>query len=416
MNWSESDSVRRLRAVLARYVGVIAVALVLLALLGGFLTYTAYGQDQTRTERTTNTLTAWSSTGQFTHEATVRNGTRAFPKGTVLENRTVYYRQIAPVLNGSFVYRYTASDNGSLSAEASVALVIRSVADDSDDGTTEYWRVEDSLSNASATLAPDEALRVSFSQNVTGIQQQVERIEAELGRTPGTVQTRFVARVDVDGTRNGRAVDDRRTYRLPVTVGGNVYRLNDSGPRTVSGERTTRDRTEVPVKAGPLWRYGGPLLTLVGLLGLVGLVAGRYTGRLEVTEAEREYLAYRSERAEFDEWITEARLPTDRIANADTHVETTSLSGLVDLAIDSDRRVLQAADHERYYVLDGDACYTFEPPTPETDDDPLAASERTGTPAPEESQDGEDADGDLSEPFDQLLDGVSEREDRTNED
>jgi hypothetical protein len=321
-------------------------------------------------------------------------------------------------LNGSFVYGYTATDNGSLSVDTSLNLVIRSVATDGEN-TTEYWRVETPLAGENETLAPSETLRVSFTQDVTGIQRQVERIEAELGATPGTVETAFVATVRVDGTRNGQSVGRLRTYRLPVTVDQNVYRVNDSGPVTFGGERTTRQRTEVVVQPGPLRRYGGPLVLAVGLLGVLGLGYGRYTGRIDVSEVERAYLAYRQERAEFDEWITEARVPADRVSEVDSHIETTSLSGLVDLAIDTDSRVVEAAGQDRYYVLGGDTLYSFESPDPEPRADPLDPEEPLDAPESDDSSEDEPTEKQHTdeEPidFDQFLDGESETTSDGNE-
>lgn len=130
----------------------------------------------------------------------------------------------------------------------------------------------------------------------------------------------------------------------------------------------------------------------VGPLGLVGIAGGRRRDWFGLTDAERDYLAFRRERAEFDEWITEAELPAARLDAAEDVVATTSLAGLVDLAIDSDRRVLESPAGDRYVVLDGDVVYTFEAPARPPNADPLAAGTADST-----DEDGEEPTDDTAE-------------------
>ncbi|MFW6435624.1 MAG: DUF5305 domain-containing protein, partial [Halovenus sp.] len=365
----------RVRAVLDEYLVVIAVVLVALVALGGFLTYGAYGQTDERTETTTTTEVTWSSSGQFTHQATVVNDTRVYEVGETLENRSVYFQKITPRLDGSFVYNYTA-DSGNLTADTSLRLLARSVSEDDQESQQEYWRIEEPLDRTTTRLSPGEHLRVSFSQNVTRLSQEIEQVQTELGSTIGTTETIVVADVQLNGTRNGEPVETNRTYRLPLELEGDRYRVNDSGPEIEQDERTLREQQSVVVPPGPLWRYGGPLALLAGLLGLVGTAYTRYAGHVPLSEREKAFLAYRTDRNEFDEWITEATFPAERVEEADTRIETTSLSGLVDLAIDSDRRVIEVADRDEYLVLDGDVVYSYDAPTLPSPGDPLEPADR----------------------------------------
>lgn len=397
----------RRRAVVGKYLTVVVTVLVALAVLGGFLTYGAYGETDERTETTNSTELAWTSTGQFTHQATVVRDTRVFDVGETLRNRSAYFQQVAPRLNGSFVYNYTA-DSGNLTAEASLRLLVRSV----DGNDQEYWRIDRPLDQTTAALAPGDSLRLSFSRNITQIQQEIEQVRTELGTTPGTTETTVVADVRLDGTRNGGAVLTDRTYRLPLTIEDSLYRVNDSSPVVEQDERTVREQETVTVVPGPLWRYGGPLALIVGLLGLVGTVSARYTGYVPLSEREREYLAYRTDREEFGEWITEARFPAERVDQAETTIETTSLSGLVDLAIDSDRRVIEVADREEYLVLDDAVCYRYDAPTLEDGSDPLEPSDAT-TADDVPADDSEQSTADDEETTGDSADGGTDRDETT---
>ncbi|MCU4719010.1 DUF5305 family protein [Halapricum hydrolyticum] len=356
----------RVRAVIERYFGVVALVLALLVVVGGGVAYGAHAGPDERAETTTERVTTWNSTGQFSHEATVVEDTRVFDAGETLANRTQYFQRIAPTLEGAFVYDYAAS-NGSITANASMTLVMRSVTEDG----TEQWRVSETLDRTNRTLAPGDPLRLSFEQNVTAVETELQEIRSELGTTAGTAETVFEARLRLDGTRNGEPVETTRSYRLPFTIEDGLYRVNDTGPVVNEGERTIREERTVPITVGPVRSYGGPLVAVLGLGGLVGLAVGRRQDWFDVGEREREYLAYRSDRREFDEWITEVKRPADRLADADARIETASLAGLVDLAIDTDRRVLETPD-ERYLVFENDVVYRYEPPQlPRDGGDPL---------------------------------------------
>lgn len=97
-------------------------------------------------------------------------------------------------------------------------------------------------------------------------------------------------------------------------------------------------------------------------------------GLLALDEREREYLRYETARTEFDDWITAA---SDGIAlDGDRVVTVDSLEGLVDVAIDSDRRVV--SDGSQYVVFGDGVSYRYDaPPAPDgtgerDNTDPLA--------------------------------------------
>ena len=169
----------------------------------------------------------------------------------------------------------------------------------------------------------------------------------------------------VVATRQTESAQTRRlTFSLPITSDSGIYRVQSSPTVETFTETTT---VTVENEPSPLQRVGGPVLLLVGLLGAAGLAVARYRGTLEVSDDERELLAYRDDRAEFDEWISTVRLPDEArdlpVAEAET------LADLVDVAIDSDNPVLEHPDGDAYSVVHDGYRYTFEaPPEPERGD------------------------------------------------
>jgi hypothetical protein len=124
------------------------------------------------------------------------------------------------------------------------------------------------------------------------------------------------------------------------------------------------EQVTVPVEPDPLARYGGLAALVVGLVGAVLVAALDFTGRLDVNSETRNAMALARERDSFGEWISTGRVPPvgdDRVVTVD------SLTGLVDVAIDSERRVIEDTDSGTFVVLDDATRYEFRPDDGETD-------------------------------------------------
>lgn len=343
------------RGIADNYV-LVVVCVVLVGAVGGYLTYTTHIEPVTTTE--TREVSSWQSSGAFSHQATVINGTTAFSEGTVLQNRSVYFREVSPELNGTFSYAYEAQE-GDLTTETTVLLRYRAVESADDGNGTTFWEVTRPVAqDRTEALGPTERSTVPFSTNASAAIERAQRIDAEHGNTPGQLEIAVIARVDVSGTRNGQRVDTTNTYRLPIVPGESVYRIADPGVITASGSQT--EQVTVPVEYGLLRRAGGPLALSLAVGALFGLLYARLTGRPSVSEAERRYADYRAARSEFDDWITSGQLPRDTSDLPTITVDT--LEGLVDVAIDTNNRVIEHLSGEEYVVFDDDRLYRYEPP------------------------------------------------------
>lgn len=233
----------RSRAFVDRQYAMILAALVVLALLGGWLTYGAYAAPGTHTEE--RTVSSWETTGEFDHSATVVERNPVFARDEVLDNRTIYFRSIAPVLDATFRTGYAGADRGDLSVQVNVTLVSRSVGD-SEENPTEYWRTTRSLGHAeSGSVSPGESVAVPFSVDADAVANRTERIRDELDGGTGTVTTTVRATVQYSGTVDGQRVDRVENYSLPIGITGSIYRVNDPAPRRIPTRRLARR---------PLWK------------------------------------------------------------------------------------------------------------------------------------------------------------------
>ena len=348
------------RLLIREWFAAVVLVAVVVAAVGGAVTYTAHVSPGTTTEQ--RQVSSWEANGTYELGATVSDPNPLYPVGTELADRPAYFLSVSPVAEGTFVFGYEASTGGAVDVTIQQVLVLRAIESQSTGSgrTVEYWRLTEPLGAESAAgVEPGGTVELGFERNVSAAYDRMAAVSERLGGTPGTTQMLVVSTVEFEGSVNGNDVDRTATYRLPINVDGATYR-----PGSIDGDSLSDSTSETiirPRSYGPLSRVGGPVALLAGLLGAIGLVYGRYDGRFAVSEAERTAIEFESTRREFDDWITVARLP-DAVLDR-PRVDVDSLDGLVDTAIDVDARVFEAPDGDAFYVAHDGLLYAYEPPT-----------------------------------------------------
>lgn len=347
----------RLRAALDEWFAVVAVALLALALLGGWAAYGSMAATDTDADRQAGA--AWSTSGGFEHGATVQAENDVFPVGTELSNRSVYFTEISPELESTFRFGYDAG-TGDVDVDVTAERVLRSV----DDEGVEYWSVNETVAETSAQgLEPGEEHETTFSLDVPATVNETEAIEESLGGSAGTTETVVTVSVSMTGTIDGESVDRVETYELEVRPDGSTYAVSappaNAGAAEESADEDDAVATANADSSGLLGSVGPALLAIASLCALGALVVSKATGSLAPSEAELERVRERYEREEFDDWISRGTLPDD-VRNR-SRIEVSTLEDLVDVAIDCDRRVLEDERSGEYYVVDGESLYVYEP-------------------------------------------------------
>lgn len=379
----------RVREAWGRYFVVVCLVALVVATAGGVVV--ANGLDEARGQTELRSVEVMEATGTFDHRATVRRDSRAFARGETLENRPTYYTSATPVLDGTHRVTYTADGSAEMAAETRVQVVLR----EEDDGTV-LWQRSEVLTTASAeSLEPGEPLETEFSVNVSALDREADAIREELGAAPGSVESTVVVRTRLDGTVDGREVGRTMENRMELTVDDGTYAVGDNGS-SVAVTRTER----VPVTPEPplVELAAGGLLAGLGIVVLLASVVGRLGGVISLSAAEEHALV----RSEFEEWITVAAVP-DRTARERT-VPVSSLQGLVDLAIDTDDRVLQDAETGRYVLLAEEYRYVFTPSHVASEEGPDQS-----VPTPAGSSAGADDGGDAPVATGSVADGAAGR-------
>jgi len=341
----------QIRAFVADNVQFVLVALIVLTMVGGFFTYNTHVNPGTEVE--TVSESNWTSTAEYTHRADVEPGTPGLPP--VIENQPVYVKSPAPELEGAYRYTYRATDGGNLSVTIDQTLVLRSSDDE-----TEYWKVEERDLGVTTRqgVEPGDVATNTFEINVTEAASRWERIDESYGGTPGTKEIRVESEVYISGTRNGERIEETRVDGLDIDVDGNLYYVEEDWRKTDSGGQV--GEKTIPATYGPVRTAGSPLLLALSLCGLALLGAGYRHDVFEISAPEQAWIDYRGATSEFGEWISVGKIPEE--TRFQTTIRVDNLGDLVDIAIDSNRRVIRDDFRDLYAVLLEETMYTFEPP------------------------------------------------------
>lgn len=342
----------QLRIFVASNRRVVITAALVFALFGGWLTYGTYVASGTYTEQ--QVVSSWESTTDISHGVIVQNPNPVFPEGQYLRNRSLYYTNVSERLLGHFTYGFDATDNGTLSVNVTLYVVHTAT---SNDGDTTFWRDSRLLATRNQTLESGEQAQVPYTINITEEARRISRIQNSLGAAVGSTQSLLRATVEVSGTVNGKPVETTEQHTLSFHPGEHVFRVDQSGPTTET--RTTMQPVQKERSPGGLRRILSPLIVLSSSLVLVGMVWFDRRGHLKTKSQSLVRARFEHEREKYDDWITEGTVPK-RVRDVPT-VEVNTLEGLVDVAIDTENRVIQ--DGDTYVVRNGGVLYRYESPT-----------------------------------------------------
>lgn len=346
----------RVRALTVRWFHVVVLFTLLTAAVGGWLVYDTYVQPPETTEE--RVVSTWETTGAFDYRATVRRSNPVYPVGTTLTDRPIYFTTISPRLDGTLRFLYEASEGGSVDLDVTILRRLRAV---STDGTQTYWSVSEPIqATEMRDVEPGQEIAVSFSVNASELQDRIAIIHEALDASPGETEIGVIASVRIRGSVNGASVDERRNYNLTLLPDSSTYEVDGGDPSTTV--RREVESVSVPVQPGPLRAVGGPLLLLASVLCLGWIGWGVYRDAISLSAAERKQLEFADDRVEYADFITTGSVPQG-LLNMPT-VDVNSLEGLVELARDTDHRVIENPARDQYVMIAEDVLYVYEPPVP----------------------------------------------------
>ena len=306
------------------------LAVVGVALLGGAGWVLANPPTDTVTERVdVQTVGTDSETS-----AVVTGNSTAYERGDRLSDLPVYFQRISPVVT---VAVETTTPDG-VDTRVTQRLVL--VQEATRDGRT-FFTTNRTLVERTETVS-DGRLRTSTDVNVTEVRQEANQIQGDFSGV-GSYQVSLELTVDYRTDR----YEGTLSARTPLTVTSNAYWLGGSLSDSREHARTVTQQVTEPANPAV---YGGLGLLSVLALGSAGAVV--YVRReIDAEAIETEFF-----HEEYRGWISEGEFPT---GTSKRYVSINTLEGLVDIAIDSNKRVIFDPSLEVYAVVDGDLVYYF---------------------------------------------------------
>lgn len=321
----------RFQLLIARYGRSLAIALVvvgaLLLLVGGWIALTP--PTTTATDRTT---AATATTGVDT-TATVTGDSDLWSRGTELRNNPVYLTNASPTLA---VEPRTDVPEGS-SVTQTVRLRITATRDDE-----AFWTSTETLVDETGT-AQNGTATARTEIDVRDLEARLATLRQRLAGV-GSVQTELLLTVEYDTGRYAGTLDSS----APLEVTDRAYwlegELSDSQPHYAT---TTRQVTH-----SPNW-FAVLLATLLAALSLTGAwtVFATHPEELDVDAIRQE-----RHRRKYADWISKGSIP---MWVGQNYVELDSLEGVVDVAIDTQERVVHDARRDLFAVISEDVVYYY---------------------------------------------------------
>ena len=358
---AEIDRSLRIRSFLNEWATVLIIILILAAAGVGWWAYQINLEPSVETEQ--RLTEQWSESTGYSHSAPITNDSLPFAAGERASNRPLYYTQLSKELEGTYTYEYTA-DSGSVAVSTDTYLLIRGGRMENGNMTETYWELTEPLAADSETVSPEETHRVDFTVNIIEVLRTIGTVEQQLDATEGIVDVRVVSVSDLSGNVESDSIETTYRSELPIVVSPSTFRVAEA--ETIDETHESFETVEVLAEPSPLQAYGS--IIAFGLVAmLLAVVIGlRYTGYTELTDEEEELIAIEQARERFSEWITTGEFPSEREYEQTVLVDT--LEGLVDVAIDTNKRVIEDDQLGVSTVLDDTYIYIYiQPDSPARD-------------------------------------------------
>ncbi|MFB6297521.1 MAG: DUF5305 family protein [Salinirussus sp.] len=359
---SQSDVGLRLKYLLSRYGTLFVVALLLTSTVGfagAALAYTAPPERDQVTEQTD--VQSFGTT--LNTSSAVTGNTTLYESDRRLTNMPVYLLGVSP--NLTVVARTTGPDDRAVKVSQQITIELYATRDGE-----RFWSETRILANDTRRITDGE-LRTETTIDVREVRSgRLSEIQSELGTVgvlhakihvdtvyrAGKYQGALSVTAPMEITERAYDIDapqsDERSHATPVT-----RTVTDAGETVTVGTPVSLNATDA---AGFLPNLGSVTLpaasAMQGTFGALALVAALLVFRTYSRLPDPEDVRRAYDESRYDGWISRGQIP---LSTSRERVPVESLGDLIDVAIDSDKRVIHDPSQERYAVLDGSILYHY---------------------------------------------------------
>jgi|GEM_PF-468892 hypothetical protein len=354
----------RLKYLCSRYGKLAAIALVVLssvALAGSAVAYTQPPETTQVTQQTdVQTFTTTVNTS-----AAVTGDTTLYDAERQLADMPVYLLAASPEM--TLRAHAAVPDDRAVEVTQQVTMELYATRDDE-----VFWTETETLATDSQQVT-DGSLVTETTVNVSDIRRgRLREVQPEVNNV-GTLGAKF----HVDTVYNTDKYQGHLAVTTPVEITDRAYSVET--PQSVEKSHATpmtRTLTNTddaitfgaPATANATTQAGlGAILSngpttvpresaIRGGLGLLGLLIALVVWRVYSRNPGWEELKQSYDKARYGEWMSVGTVPT---GEAYEHVAISGLTDLLDIAIDSNKRIIHDPDQARYAVVDGMVVYEY---------------------------------------------------------
>lgn len=329
---------------LAQY-GVIFVVLLLVTGLGSLaMAGQAYTDD--RTEIVTEDVDVEEYAVNTQTEAVVDSAVNPelYEPGERLVDMPVYFYNESPELS-LLVEIETPND---VEVDVDARLTVEIVAQR--DGEV-FWEEVELLAFEEATVS-DGQVTFEGSKDMREVVAVVDRIDSRIGGA-GNVESQFVLEVMYESEE----YEGSLTTDSEIVLTQGAYWLDGDFEETQTESRTQTIEEPLGPDRGQVSLYG--LMAIMSLL-VAGVVAVVLRGDIDTEQLETDVA-----HSQHEDWISHGEIPT---RGEKEFVGIDSLVDLVDIAIDSNKRVIYQRSIDTYAVIEGDLVYFYSPSREQIED------------------------------------------------
>lgn len=326
---SSSIRIRRLIAYQGRILAIVAL---LISIVAFGLAYSSYQNPPV--ERVSETIDQQTFESQVVPSAVVTGNTTLFEPQQRLVNRSAFLTTATPELRLAVTSTSTAP---AATMDHRLILELRATLND-----RAFWTEERVLTTQKGQVDGDE-IATNTTLDIPELQTRLQVVRSELGAI-GSVQARLRLSTNYDSERYNGTL----STTAPIQITENAYWID--GELAASRQETTT-RTQRLVQSPNPVLYGG-----YGLFGLLSLFAAMAILLMRRRGIDLEALETELDHERYEEWISNGEFPTGAEKR---YITINSLEDLVDIAIDSNKRVIRDESLEAYAVTDGDIVYYY---------------------------------------------------------
>ncbi|MCQ4333675.1 DUF5305 domain-containing protein [Natronomonas sp. F2-12] len=332
---SASTRVKHQVAVYGAVAGAVLVVLGIAAIAAGGYVYTNPPTEEIPPQETD----VQEFSASIDHSAEVVETTPLYESGTTVENQPVYFTNATPDLR--IVATANVPDDRPVNVSHELTLYREITFQE-----TVFWDEQEMLA-ADRTVVEDGQLRIEAELDVRSVaarNAEIDGVLADVGSVTTGIRLRTTYETE---STDGEPYEGELTTGSQIQITDRAYWFqSDFGASATESQTTAGSVREQP-----------PNFTLVGALGGLGILlvlGGIGLAYWSSRTADVRDLEEQVYRARYDEWISEGDFPTDA---GKQYVYINSLEDLVDIAIDTGKRVIHDPELEVYGVVDEDIVY-----------------------------------------------------------